>query len=48
LKAPELQAAFARDGASPVTMSTAEFSDYIKKEIVKWARVVQQGKITAK
>lgn len=48
LKAPELQAAFARDGASPVTMSTAEFSDYIKKEIVKWGRVVQQGKITAK
>jgi len=48
LKAPALQAAFAHDGASPVAMSTAQFGDYIGKEIVKWGRVVKQGKITAK
>ena len=48
LKAPALQAAFAHDGASPVAMSTAEFGKYIGMEIVKWGRVVKQGKITAK
>lgn len=29
-------------------MSTAEFGKYIGMEIVKWGRVVKQGKITAK
>jgi tripartite-type tricarboxylate transporter receptor subunit TctC len=48
LKAPALQAAFAHDGASSLSMSTAEFGEYIGKEIVKWGRVVKQGKITAK
>jgi tripartite-type tricarboxylate transporter receptor subunit TctC len=48
LKAPALQAAFAHDGASSLTMSTAAFGDYIGKEIVKWGRVVKQRKITAK
>jgi tripartite-type tricarboxylate transporter receptor subunit TctC len=48
LKAPALQAAFAHDGASSVTMSTAEFGKYIEAEIVKWGRVVEQGKIKAK
>ena len=48
LKATALQAAFAHDGASPVAMSTAEFGKYIGMEIVKWGRVVKQGKITAK
>ncbi|HVZ52786.1 MAG TPA: tripartite tricarboxylate transporter substrate binding protein [Pseudolabrys sp.] len=48
LKSSALQAAFARDGASTVEMTSAEFGDYIKKEIVKWGRVVKEGKITAK
>jgi tripartite-type tricarboxylate transporter receptor subunit TctC len=45
LKAPELQAQFAREGAASVEMSSVEFADYIQKEIVKWARVVKEGHI---
>jgi tripartite-type tricarboxylate transporter receptor subunit TctC len=47
LRAPELQAAFEREGATTVTMTTAEFGDYIKSEIAKWGRVIKEGKITA-
>jgi tripartite-type tricarboxylate transporter receptor subunit TctC len=47
LKAPELKAAFDREGAAVVEMSSAEFSEYIKTEIVKWGRVVKEGHITA-
>jgi tripartite-type tricarboxylate transporter receptor subunit TctC len=43
LKAPELQAQFAREGAVTVEMSTAAFDEYIKTEIDKWARVVKQA-----
>ena len=45
LKSPELLAAFEREGAAPVTMTTAEFGDYIKGEIAKWGRVVKEGNI---
>jgi len=47
LKAPELQAQFAREGAVSVEMSSAEFAEYIKTEMVKWTRVVKEGGITA-
>jgi tripartite-type tricarboxylate transporter receptor subunit TctC len=47
LKAPELQAQFEREGAATVDMSSAEFGKYIEAEIVKWARVVKEGGITA-
>jgi tripartite-type tricarboxylate transporter receptor subunit TctC len=47
LKSPELTAAFDREGASAVTMSTEEFSKYIENEIVKWGRVVKEGNIKA-
>ncbi|HMJ41913.1 MAG TPA: tripartite tricarboxylate transporter substrate binding protein [Pseudolabrys sp.] len=47
LKAPELQAQFEREGAATVDMSSAEFGKYIETEIVKWARVVKEGGITA-
>ncbi len=47
LKAPDLTAEFARQGAATVEMSPAEFGDYIKTEIVKWGRVVKQGSIKA-
>jgi tripartite-type tricarboxylate transporter receptor subunit TctC len=47
LKAPELQAQFAREGASSVEMSSAEFGEYIKTEMAKWTRVVKEGGITA-
>jgi tripartite-type tricarboxylate transporter receptor subunit TctC len=47
LTSPELKAAFDREGASAVTMTTAEFSTYIENEIVKWGRVVKEGNIKA-
>jgi len=47
LKAPELQEAFAREGAASVTMSADEFAHYIDSEIAKWGRVVKEGHITA-
>jgi tripartite-type tricarboxylate transporter receptor subunit TctC len=47
LKSPELNAQFEREGAAPVTMTTAEFGEYVKAEIAKWARVVKEGNIQA-
>jgi tripartite-type tricarboxylate transporter receptor subunit TctC len=47
LQSPELKAQFDREGAAVASMSSAEFGDYIKAEIVKWARVVKEGHITA-
>jgi tripartite-type tricarboxylate transporter receptor subunit TctC len=47
LKAPELLAAFDREGATPVRMSTAEFGEYVKTELAKWSRVVKEGNIHA-
>jgi tripartite-type tricarboxylate transporter receptor subunit TctC len=48
LQAPELKAQFDREGATTLTMTSAEFSDYIKTEIVKWERVVKEGNFTGK
>jgi tripartite-type tricarboxylate transporter receptor subunit TctC len=47
LKSPELTAAFAREGAAAVTMSTADFGKYMEVEMAKWARVVKEGNIKA-
>jgi tripartite-type tricarboxylate transporter receptor subunit TctC len=47
LKSPELTAAFDREGASVVTMSSEDFAKYIENEIVKWGRVVKEGNIKA-
>jgi len=47
LKAPDLQEAFAREGAAFVTMSTDDFAHYIETEITKWGRVVKEGNIKA-
>jgi tripartite-type tricarboxylate transporter receptor subunit TctC len=47
LKSPELTAAFAREGAEAVTMSTAEFSSYMENEIAKWGKVIKEGNIKA-
>lgn len=47
LKAPELLAAFDREGATPVAMTTAEFGEYVKTELTKWSRVVKEGNIHA-
>jgi tripartite-type tricarboxylate transporter receptor subunit TctC len=48
LKAPALKAAFDREGATILTMSTADFGAYIKKEIDKWERVVKEAKMAGK
>jgi len=47
LKSPELTAAFAREGAAAVTISTADFGKYMEAEMAKWARVVKEGNIKA-
>ena len=45
LNSPELQAQFAREGASAVEMSMVDFGQYIETEMVKWGRVVKDGNI---
>ncbi len=45
VKSPELTAAFAREGAAAVTMTTAQFGAYMESEMAKWARVVKEGNI---
>ncbi|HET9714587.1 MAG TPA: tripartite tricarboxylate transporter substrate binding protein [Pseudolabrys sp.] len=47
LKAPDLQAQFAREGATTVNMTTAEFGQYMQTELDKWARVIKEGNIRA-
>ncbi len=47
LQSPDMQHAFAREGASTVTMTSAEFQEFIKAEIGKWSRVVKEGHINA-
>ena len=48
LQSPEIQQQFAREGAEVVTMTPAEFQDFIKSEIDKWGHVVKAGNIKAK
>jgi len=47
LQSPSLQQQFAREGASSLEMSSAEFASYIETEIAKWRRVVEKGNIRA-
>ncbi|MDQ6684368.1 MAG: tripartite tricarboxylate transporter substrate-binding protein, partial [Pseudomonadota bacterium] len=39
--APETAKAWAAQGATPMTMSVAEFRRYMDADIVKWARIVK-------
>jgi tripartite-type tricarboxylate transporter receptor subunit TctC len=41
LKNPEVQAAWAKQGAVPMIMSPAEFEAHLKADIEKWAKVVK-------
>jgi tripartite-type tricarboxylate transporter receptor subunit TctC len=43
---PELQKAFANEGAEVVRMSSAEYGHFIASETAKWGRVVKEGGIT--
>jgi tripartite-type tricarboxylate transporter receptor subunit TctC len=47
LKSPELQGQFAREGASTVDMTSAEFGKYIEAETAKWGRVIKESNIKA-
>ncbi len=47
LQSPEIQQQFAREGAETVTMTPAQFQDFIKAEIDKWGRVIKAGNIKA-
>ena len=40
---PAFREALARDGADPATTTPEEFADYIKKEIARWAPVIQKA-----
>jgi tripartite-type tricarboxylate transporter receptor subunit TctC len=44
---PEVQKQFASEGAEIVRMSSAEFGDFMVKEMTKWGRVVKEGGIKA-
>ena len=45
--APATQEQFAKEGASTVQMSSAEFGKFMQTEMIKWERVVKEGKIKA-
>jgi tripartite-type tricarboxylate transporter receptor subunit TctC len=47
LQSPEMLKEFDIEGAAPVTMTSAEFADFVKAEIDKWAKVVKAGNIKA-
>ncbi len=47
LKAQSLQEEFDREGASTVEMTSDEFGEYIKTEIVKWGKVIKEAGIEA-
>lgn len=41
LKRPDVQASWEKQGATPVTMSPARFTSFLKGDIKKWAKVVK-------
>ena len=44
---PATQEQFDKEGASIVQMSPADFGKFMQTEMVKWERVVKEGKIKA-
>lgn len=41
LRAPEVIASLAKQGATPGAMSQAQFADFVKSEVAKWGKVVK-------
>jgi tripartite-type tricarboxylate transporter receptor subunit TctC len=41
VNAPEMKAAWEKQGAVPMSMSTAEFDKFLREDIEKWARIVK-------
>jgi tripartite-type tricarboxylate transporter receptor subunit TctC len=44
-RTPEVRERLAADGADPVGSSPEEFAAYIKLELARWARVIDQARI---
>jgi tripartite-type tricarboxylate transporter receptor subunit TctC len=45
VKRPEIVAAWAKQGATPMTMTPTEFGAYLEKDIAKWANVIKTANI---
>ena len=45
---PEVKNAWAKQGATGMKMTPAEFKAYLEADIVKWAKVIETAKITVK
>ncbi len=45
LAKPDVKAAWAKQGAVPITMSPSEFDKYLRGDIEKWANVIQKAGI---
>jgi tripartite-type tricarboxylate transporter receptor subunit TctC len=45
LSKPDVQESWAKQGAEPLIMSPAEFDAYLRKDIEKWAKVIQTAGI---
>ena len=41
VNAPDMKAAWEKQGAVPMSMSTAEFDKYLREDIEKWSRIVK-------
>jgi tripartite-type tricarboxylate transporter receptor subunit TctC len=44
---PEVQQAWARQGATPLLMNPQEFEQYTREDIAKWAKVIRSAGIRA-
>jgi tripartite-type tricarboxylate transporter receptor subunit TctC len=44
-RTPDVRERLAADGADPVGSSPEEFAAYIKRELARWARVIEQARI---
>jgi len=42
---PEIREAWAKQGAVPMTMSPQEFDAFLRRDIDKWAKVIEQAGI---
>jgi len=45
LSLPELKTQWAQQGAQPLVMTPAEFEAYLRKDIEKWAKVIETAGI---
>jgi tripartite-type tricarboxylate transporter receptor subunit TctC len=46
LKRPEIEAAWEKQGATPLTMTQPEFAAFMQAQVDKWAKVIKENHIT--